>query len=162
MKFKNIKIVISVIFLLLIFFYKAYLTQPPQARQSLNAQNNADNQTHTSALSTAILAHQTVKYIEVKNVQVIKLLKQDNYGSRHQKWKVRVSPTQELTAVYNIDLAEKIPLKVGDTISMAGELVYDDRSGAPILHWIHEDPRGRRKNGYVQLNDKIYGYLNKN
>ena len=47
-------------------------------------------------------------------------------------------------SVHNIDLAEKVPLSAGDSVDLAGELVYGDRKKDPILHFTHSDPQKKR------------------
>jgi hypothetical protein len=109
----------------------------------------------------AISDNKEISFVEAKNVKVVKLLRADNKGARHQRWVVQFDNGTQMTAVYNIDLADKVPLSVGDVISMGGELVFGDRKGDPILHWIHADPRKKRIDGYVMLNDKKYGQLSR-
>lgn len=94
-------------------------------------------------------------FIEVTGVKVVRLLKDDLMGSKHQKWVVELANGREVAAVYNIDVTPRVPLKVGDVVSMGGQYIYD--RGGGLLHWLHEDRRGRRPNGYVELNGVRYG-----
>jgi hypothetical protein len=85
---------------------------------------------------------------------VIKQLKPDNKGSRHQKFLVRINAQQMLLFAHNIDLAPEVPLQVGDEISFYGEYVYNPKGG--IIHWTHHAPRNDHEAGWISLNGKKY------
>ncbi len=106
-------------------------------------------------LISAQEANRGANFIEVSGVKVVRLLKDDLTGSKHQKWVVQLANGREVAAVYNIDVTPRIPLRVGDVVSMGGQYIYD--RGGGLLHWLHEDGRRRRPNGYVELNGVRYG-----
>lgn len=85
---------------------------------------------------------------------VIKLLKDDNKGSRHQKFLVRINAQQTLLFAHNIDLAPRVPVQVGDEISFYGEYVYNPKGG--IMHWTHHAPQGDHVAGWIMHNSKKY------
>lgn len=122
--------------------------------------NNNQNQIisvlvgNDAQLVAAVNARKSVNYAEGSNMQVVKLLPDDTVGLKHQKWIVRLSSGQLMQAVYNLDLCERVPLKVGDVVSMGGQFVWTNQGG--LLHWLHFDPRKLRKDGYVGLNGKLY------
>lgn len=85
---------------------------------------------------------------------VIKLLKDDNKGSRHQKFLVQINAQQTLLFAHNIDLAPRVPLQTGDTISFYGEYVYNPKGG--VIHWTHHAPQGDHVAGWILHNGKKY------
>ena len=87
--------------------------------------------------------------------KVVRLLKDDNKGSRHQKFLVEMEGGQTLLFAHNIDLALRInALKVGDTISFRGEYEYNQKGG--IVHWTHLDPRNVHEAGWIKHNGITY------
>ena len=86
---------------------------------------------------------------------VSRLLPDDNEGSRHQKFIVKLSSGQSVLIAHNIDLAPRIAeLKTGDNIAFYGEYEWNEKGG--VLHWTHDDPAGRHEDGWLKHNRKIY------
>jgi hypothetical protein len=85
---------------------------------------------------------------------VIKLLKDDNKGSRHQKFLVKINAQQTLLFAHNIDLAPRVPVQAGDEISFYGEYVYNPKGG--VIHWTHHAPQGDHVAGWILHNDQKY------
>lgn len=87
--------------------------------------------------------------------QVVKLLNDDNKGSRHQRFLVEIADGQTLLFAHNIDLALRIDsLKVGDKIEFRGEYSYNPKGG--IVHWTHLDPRNQHVAGWIKHNGIMY------
>jgi hypothetical protein len=87
--------------------------------------------------------------------EVIKLLADDNKGSRHQRFILRMPSGRTLLISHNIDLAPRIAsLQVGDQIDFFGEYEWNDKGG--LLHWTHDDPRGRHVAGWLRHRGKVY------
>ncbi|MDP3742963.1 MAG: DUF3465 domain-containing protein [Methylotenera sp.] len=85
---------------------------------------------------------------------VIKLLADDNKGSRHQKFLVKINARQTLLFAHNVDLAPRVPLQIGDEVTFNGEYIYNPKGG--IIHWTHRAPQGNHEAGWVMLNGKKY------
>ena len=86
---------------------------------------------------------------------VIKRLPDDNRGSRHQRFLVRLQSGQTLLIAHNIDLAAKIDdLAVGDTIAFRGEYEWSAKGGT--VHWTHHDPAGKHVGGWLKHGGQIY------
>ncbi|MCR9387143.1 DUF3465 domain-containing protein [Vibrio metoecus] len=87
--------------------------------------------------------------------QVAKVLPDDNDGSRHQKFILKLNSGQTLLVAHNIDLAPRIPnLKVGDSVEFYGEYEWNKKGG--VLHWTHKDPQNRHAHGWLKYNGQVY------
>lgn len=102
----------------------------------------------------AVEKRRRVDFVEGRGMVVTKLLPDDRNGLEHQKWMVRLSNGTSMQAVYNLDMCERVPLKVGDVVSMGGQFVWTNQGA--LLHWLHYDPRQNRPDGYVEVNGKVY------
>ncbi len=115
--------------------------------------NDADAPNLRSA-NTLFLAKLSDVQVEDSG-KVIKILADDNNGSRHQKFLVRISSGQTLLFAHNIDLAPRInDIEVGDSISFRGEYEYNPKGG--IVHWTHRDPDGSHFGGWIKHNGNTY------
>lgn len=85
---------------------------------------------------------------------VLRLLSDDNDGSRHQRFVVRVGNSQTLLIAHNIDLAERVPLGIGDRIRFRGMYEWNDLGG--LVHWTHHDPQGVEDGGWITYRRKVY------
>ncbi len=87
--------------------------------------------------------------------RVVRLLADDNKGSRHQRFLVEIDGGQTLLFAHNIDLALRIDtLKVGDKVEFRGEYSYNPKGG--IVHWTHLDPRNHHEAGWIKHNGITY------
>jgi hypothetical protein len=87
--------------------------------------------------------------------EVIKLLADDERGSRHQRFILRLASGATLLVAHNIDLAPRLDaLEVGDRLRFAGEYEWNERGG--VLHWTHRDPRGQHPGGWLELRGRRY------
>lgn len=85
---------------------------------------------------------------------VIRVLTDDNIGSRHQRFIVQLDSGQTLLIAHNIDVARRVePLKTGDRLQFAGEYEWNEKGG--VVHWTHHDPAGRHPSGWLRLNGQI-------
>jgi hypothetical protein len=86
---------------------------------------------------------------------VTRVLSDDNDGSRHQRFIVRLATGQTLLIAHNIDLAPRVaPLTLGDRIEFNGEYEWNPRGG--VIHWTHHDPSGRHRAGWIKRNGQTY------
>jgi hypothetical protein len=86
-----------------------------------------------AALAQAFRSQQSNLQVEGVGV-VIKLLPDDNRGSRHQRFLLR--------------------LNSGDSVAFYGEYEWSHKGGT--LHWTHHDPAGRHVAGWLKHGDRVY------
>lgn len=87
--------------------------------------------------------------------EVIKLLPDDNKGSRHQRFLVKIDSGDVILIAHNIDLAPRIDaLRKGDNIRFNGEYEWNNKGG--VVHWTHKDPRSKHIHGWLEHNGKKY------
>lgn len=85
----------------------------------------------------------------------IRLLADDNEGSRHQRFIVRLASGQTVLIVHNIDVAPRVAaLKKGDGVRFYGEYMWNEQGG--LVHWTHHDPKGRHPHGWLKHAGRIY------
>lgn len=128
-----------------------------QTNSSVPAQSNVSAESVSAISNVSIERAFAAKQsdVQVSGYGVaIKLLADDNKGSRHQKFLVRINSKQTLLFAHNIDLAPRVPLKIGDEISFNGEYVYNPKGG--IIHWTHHAPQGDHEGGWIMLDGQKY------
>lgn len=87
--------------------------------------------------------------------KVSRIFSDDNVGSRHQKFTLRLSSGQTVLVAHNVDLAPRInTLKKGDVVQFFGEYEWNSKGG--VVHWTHHDPRGKHIGGWLKHNGKKY------
>lgn len=86
---------------------------------------------------------------------VVRILPDDNKGSRHQKMILKIPSGLRLLIAHNIDLAPRINnIHEGDTVDFYGEYEWNEKGG--VIHWTHHDPGGRHKDGWLKHKGEIY------
>lgn len=86
---------------------------------------------------------------------VLRILPDDNEGSRHQKFILELPSGRTVLVAHNIDLAPRITgLQTGDAVEFHGEFETNDRGG--IIHWTHRDPQGRHPHGWLEHEGRRY------
>lgn len=69
--------------------------------------------------------------------KVVRLLPEDNLGSRHQLFIFQTRSGQQIKVAHNISISPPVPeLKIGLKIAVKGEFVKNDM----VVHWTHKDP----------------------
>ena len=83
------------------------------------------------------------------------LLSDDNQGSRHQRFILRLASGQTVLVAHNIDLAARIAsIRTGDTVEFHGVYEWNDKGG--VVHWTHHDPAGRHIAGWLKHGGRTY------
>ena len=104
-------------------------------------------------LARAFENHQSEVQVEI-TASVERVPPDDREGSQHQRFIVRISKDQTVLVAHNIDLAPRVPLNEGDTVTIFGQYEWNDRGG--VLHWTHHDPGGRHVDGWIRHAGKTY------
>jgi len=86
---------------------------------------------------------------------VLRVLPDDNEGSRHQRFILEIETGQSLLIAHNIDLAPRVAgLNRGDTVEFYGEYEWNSRGG--VIHWTHHDPKRRHVGGWLKHGGRTY------
>lgn len=86
---------------------------------------------------------------------VVRVLSDDNTGSRHQRFILRLASGQTLLVAHNIDLAPRITgIAINDKVEFYGEYEWNSQGG--VVHWTHNDPNGRHTNGWLRSKGRSY------
>lgn len=86
---------------------------------------------------------------------IMRILPDDEQGSRHQRFILRLSSGRTLLIAHNIDLAPRVDgLKEGDVVEYSGEYVWNAKGG--VVHWTHRDPSGRHAAGWLKHEGRTY------
>jgi hypothetical protein len=86
---------------------------------------------------------------------VVRVLSDDNDGSRHQRFILKLSSGRTVLIAHNIDLAPRVrSISSGDTVSFFGQFESNEQGG--VIHWTHDDPRGRHVGGWLEHDGNRY------
>ena len=106
------------------------------------------------AVQTAYENRQSNIQVQGKGV-VSRLLADDNDGSRHQKFILKLANSKTVLVAHNIDLAPRIRnLDKGDTVELYGEYEWNSKGG--VIHWTHHDPKNLHVGGWLKHQGQIY------
>ncbi len=107
-----------------------------------------------NSIAQAYAQHLSGVRVESEGV-VERVLSDDNEGSRHQRFIVRVGSGPTVLIAHNIDIAPRIEsLRSGDAIAFSGEYEWNDKGG--VVHWTHRDPQGRHVAGWIKHDGRVY------
>ncbi len=86
---------------------------------------------------------------------VVRVLADDNDGSRHQRFILRLASGQTLLIAHNIDIANRIEaLSSGERVEFYGQ--YESNPEGGVIHWTHHDPDGKHVAGWLKHNGIFY------
>lgn len=105
------------------------------------------------SVQLAYVAQRSGVWLETSG-RIIRVLRDDNEGSRHQKFILELDDGHSVLIAHNIDLAERIPVRQGQSVTLRGRYEWNDRGG--VVHWTHHDPEGREQGGWIMVNGVRY------
>ncbi len=85
---------------------------------------------------------------------MIRLIADDNDGDWHQRFVLQLPGRQTLLVAHNLDVSERVPVGMGDRVSVRGLYEWNDRGG--LVHWTHRDPLGDEDGGWISHRRKTY------
>ena len=119
------------------------------ARTNATSSDRADG-----SLATAFENHRSNVQVQGGG-SVTRILSDDNEGSRHQRFIVRMASGQTVLIAHNIDLAGRVgSLKPGDPVEFCGEYEWNERGG--VVHWTHRDPQRSHVDGWIKHDGHTY------
>lgn len=123
---------------------------PIGPNQSLTSSSSAADK----AISSAYQAQQSGVQVGGEGV-VDRVLTDDDDGSRHQRFILRLASGQTLLIAHNIDIAPRIEaLRSGDRVAFYGQYEWNAEGG--VMHWTHHDPDGQHVSGWLKYNGMVY------
>lgn len=123
---------------------------PVSPNQSLTSSSSAADK----AISNAYQTQQSGVQMGGEGV-VDRVLSDDNDGSRHQRFILRLASGQTLLIAHNIDIAPGIEaLRSCDRVAFYGEYEWNAEGG--VIHWTHHDPDGQHVTGWLKYNGMVY------
>jgi len=140
---------------LAIFVVAVFLAQYAWQNSGADKRTNiAQPDSGSSALSTTFNRRHSHEQVQGQG-EVLRVLADDNDGSRHQRFILRLDSGQTLLIAHNIDLAPRISsLSTGDLVEFFGEYEWNSKGG--VVHWTHHDPRGTHVDGWLKHDGKTY------
>jgi hypothetical protein len=136
------------LFLLALIAAAVYYINGHQLQPASPAATESHAADSTDDLQRAFENQQSNAQVEGSGV-VENVLSDDNDGSRHQRFIVRMPSGLTILIAHNIDLAPRVsPLARGDRIEFSGEYEWSNKGG--VVHWTHRDPSGRHRAGWLK------------
>ncbi len=138
------------------FGYQFFLGED-QAQTPASTTTNGNTSTAIAGGERAVLDafadRRSEVVVEVAGT-VDRTLSDDNEGSRHQRFILKLPAGHTVLVSHNIDLAQRVPLGRGDLVQLRGQYEWNEQGG--VIHWTHHDPRGRRPGGWIRHNGQEY------
>nr|WP_174505487.1 DUF3465 domain-containing protein [Acinetobacter sp. Marseille-Q1620] len=154
----NYGVLAAVIFVIAVYLGFEKTEKPTSHQKDQNAfiQNN-ENLSAVRGLERIRKAYERQERdVPVQAQGMVKaVLRDDNDGSRHQKFILKLDNGLSVLVAHNIDLAPKITnLQKGDLVEFKGDYEYNDKGG--VIHWTHHDPHSKHQDGWLKMDGKIY------
>ena len=136
---------LPVLVVLGLLLYQYYPAEHARVDDDLNGADNT--------VQLAYAAQHSGLWLETSG-RVVRVLKDDNEGARHQKFILELDDGHSVLVAHNIDIAERIPARQGMSLTVRGRYEWNDRGG--VIHWTHHDPEGREQGGWIMIDGMRY------
>ena len=135
-------------------FFSLFESKAEPYQKKYQENNNNISHDDTGKIAQAFKLKKSNLQVKAKG-EVIKVLSDDNTGSKHQRFILKLKNNQTVLIAHNIDMASRIAnLKKGDFVTFCGEYEYNAKGG--VIHWTHHDPKGSHPGGWLIHNGKKY------
>ena len=142
------------ILILLVAVALMYALDLVQEQGTSIPENSSFSQDSTGLIEAAFNNQQSDLQVKGQG-RVVRMLSDDNDGSRHQRFILELDNGQALLIAHNIDLAPRInDLDKGDTVAFYGEYEWNSKGG--VIHWTHNDPNHRHIDGWLKHRGRTY------
>jgi hypothetical protein len=84
---------------------------------------------------------------------VKRVLPPDTKGLPHERFLLLLANGTTVLVAHNTDEAPSVPVSEGDTVTVHGEYIWNERGG--VIHWTHHSS-GRHEGGYIEFQGKRY------
>lgn len=119
-------------------------SSPVSQKSGSAASRSASSESDDGGISDLYRRRESDAWVEATG-RVVKILPDDAEGERHQRWLLELSTDITILIAHNIDLAPRVPIKVGDTLRFRGEYEWTDKGGT--IHFTHRPRFQRRQPG---------------
>ncbi|MCK6445439.1 MAG: DUF3465 domain-containing protein [Planctomycetes bacterium] len=129
----------------------------PSAKSSKSAPSNSKTAEKlgpsSKELYAAIREQRSNQWVE-GSALVVKLLPDDDEGSRHQKFLAELDDGSTLLFSHNIDLAPRASVDKGDVLTFRGRYEWNEKGG--VVHWTHHDPDDPTRGGWLKVDGDVF------
>jgi hypothetical protein len=115
---------------------------------SLGGRPAATEGAATTVVEEAFAARRSGVWVEVAGA-VSRRLADDREGARHQRFILTLGSGHTVLVAHNIDLAARVPLKIGTRVRVRGRYEHNERGG--VVHWTHPDPKRKKPGGWIRV-----------
>ena len=130
------------------------ISNQPRSAPPQQAPYQTDSDRGYATIASAVSAKRNKVWFDETRFEVVKILSDDNVGSRHQRFLVSRAGLPTLLVAHNIDLAPRAPIQDGSEVFIRGRYEWNDKGG--VIHWTHHDPKGHIEGGWINVNGNRY------
>ena len=143
----GLALIVTVIFVgLAVMRNPPELNEPdPQGASYAGVESDSTPPLENARIATLFNTQTSGEMVHIQG-PVQRILRDDNEGSRHQRFIVELEQ-QTILIAHNIDLAQRVPVAVGDTVEVFGQYEWNELGG--VIHWTHADPDGDHVGGWI-------------